>query len=187
MRFQSADCDMALLGVWEVNKEMKKLFAKSFISIAVLSSLFVLPFLEARSQTESREAEITFEKRQIRLGGKTVTVEIADTDEKRARGLMFRESLLKDHGMLFIFDSERELSFWMKNTLIPLSIGYFDKDKKLLEVQEMSPAIIGEMFPRTYKSRKPAMYALEMEKGWFSKNGIKEGTTFSFVSAGKQK
>lgn len=152
---------------------------------AIALSLFMI--LAAHAQSDSPQTEIQFEKRQIRIAGKTITVEIADSDEKRARGLMFRKSLPENQGMLFVFDSERELSFWMKNTLIPLSIGFFDKDKKLVDVQEMEPAIAAEMFPRTYKSRKPAMYALEMEKGWFTRNGIKEGATFSFVSSGKQK
>lgn len=122
---------------------------------------------------------IVFEKKKIVLEGKTITAEIADTDEKRTRGLMFREKLEKDHGMLFIFEYERTLSFWMKDTLIPLAIGYFDKDKKLVDIQEMVPALASDRFPPTYTSRFPAQYALEMEKGWFSKNGIKLGAKFS--------
>jgi len=156
----------------------------SLFSAILLAFYLILP---AYAQTDSPGTNIQFEQRRIRIGEKTVTVEIADTDEKRARGLMFRKSLPKDHGMLFVFDSEQVLSFWMKNTLIPLSIGFFDKDKKLIDIQEMVPAVAGDMFPRTYKSSKPAMYALEMEKGWFSENGIKLGATFSFVSSGKQK
>jgi uncharacterized membrane protein (UPF0127 family) len=71
----------------------------------------------------------------------------------------------------------------MKNTLIPLSIGYFDKNKKLIEVLEMVPALAGEAQPRSYPGKRPAMYALEMNKGWFSRNKIEPGTTFDFVAA----
>jgi len=154
--------------------------------LAVFPFFVCLPPAVVEAETGAVGDTVVFEKRQLRIGGKIITVEIADTPSKQARGLMFRKSLPKDHGMLFVFESERELSFWMKNTLIPLSIGFFDKERKLLEVQEMSPAIAGELYPRTYKSSKPAMYALEMEKGWFSRNGIKEGATFSFVGAAKQ-
>lgn len=124
--------------------------------------------------------EPKFANQTIRFGGKTLTVEIADTMEKRAHGLMFREKLAGDHGMLFIFEGEEPLSFWMKNTLIPLSIGYFDKDKKLIEVHEMVPAVAGEALPKSYPSSKPAMYALEMPRGWFSKNKITSGAKFEF-------
>ena len=131
------------------------------------------------------QAEPEFAKQKIRIGNKTITAEIADSDEKREHGLMFRESLGKDHGMLFIFPREQTLSFWMKNTLIPLSIGFFGKDRKLIEVQEMVPAIAGEALPRSYASAKPAKYALEMEKEWFRKSGIKPGVSFSILPAGK--
>lgn len=125
--------------------------------------------------------DILFDKKKIKLGSKTIEVEVADTDPKRERGLMFREELPEDKGMLFIFDQERILSFWMKNTLIPLSIGYFDKNKKLLEIHEMTPAVLGEREIKTYPSRLPAMYALEMPKAWFARNQIKPGFTFTFV------
>lgn len=125
--------------------------------------------------------DVKFETRKIQLGGQIITIEIADTDAKRERGLMFRESLPDGHGMLFVFEDERKLSFWMKNTLIPLSIGYFDKNRRLNEVHEMVPAVLGERELKTYSSRLPAMYALEMPKGWYSKHRIKSGTAFTFV------
>lgn len=129
----------------------------------------------------ARDAGISFETKRIKLGNQIIEAEIADTDAKREHGLMFRESLPDNHGMLFIFDEERKLSFWMKNTLIPLSIGYFSKDRRLNEIHEMVPAVLGEREIKTYPSSLPAMYALEMPKGWYSKHRIKSGTTFSFV------
>lgn len=141
---------------------------------------FVLAFGPLLSA--SADLKLVFEKKKIQLGKRVVTVEIADSPEKRSRGLMFRESLLNDNGMLFIFDEEAPLSFWMKNTLIPLSIGYFDRDRKLINVLEMEPAPVSELNPRTYRSSRAAMYALEMTKGWFSRNKVEPGTTFSFLS-----
>ena len=129
------------------------------------------------------QAKPDFKTRKIRLAGKTLTVEVADTPSKREHGLMFRESLPKDGGMLFIFDEERTLSFWMLNTLIPLSIGYFDQDRKLVDIQEMVPAVAGEKNPKTYPSKEPARYALEMKEGWFKANNIKTGAVFTFVDA----
>ena len=122
-----------------------------------------------------------FQKRKLKIAGRTITVEVADTDERRAHGLMFRESLPKDEGMLFIFDDEHQRSFWMQNTLIPLAIGYFSRDKVLNEVIEMKPAIMGTARPKTYPSRKKAMFALEMNTGWFERNKIRPGVQFKFA------
>jgi len=113
------------------------------------------------------------------LGNKRLQVEVVESEEERAKGLMFRKSMPSQHGMLFVFESESRLSFWMKNTFIPLSIGFFDKDKRLVDIQDMEP-MRSEMqseFP-SYVSRRPAKYALEVNRGWFQRNGIKEGAAF---------
>lgn len=128
------------------------------------------------------KAEVHFEKKKIKLGSQTLTVEIADTPEKSAQGLMFRKDLQAGNGMLFIFPDEQTRSFWMKNTFIPLSIGYFNKKKELIDIQDMAPAQ-SEMqsdFP-TYVSKEPAQYALEVPKGWFSKNKISLKMRFSIL------
>lgn len=127
------------------------------------------------------EAGVRFEKRKIKVGEQVVVVEVADTAEKHARGLMFRESLPEGTGMIFEFAEERPLSFWMKNTLIPLNIGYFDKQRKLIETHEMVPAVMGEVRPRNYPSSRPAMYALEVPKGWFARHKILPGARFEYV------
>lgn len=122
-----------------------------------------------------------FKKRKIRIADRIVRVEIADTDERRAYGLMFREKLPQDEGMLFIFDEEEQRSFWMHNTLIPLSIGYFSRDKVLNEILDMQPAVLGASRPKTYPSRKKAMFALEMNIGWYQRNKIRPGVSFRFA------
>jgi uncharacterized membrane protein (UPF0127 family) len=107
----------------------------------------------------------------VRIGSARLLVEIADTPRKRSIGLMFREKLEDDRGMLFVFPEEDYLSFWMKNTKIPLSLGYFNKDGILLEIHHMKP----NQTHTTYSSRSKAIYALEVNQGWFEKNGIQEG------------
>lgn len=111
----------------------------------------------------------------LTVGGKKVVAEIADTDPAREHGLMNRTKMGENEGMLFVFDQDEMLGFWMKNTLIPLAIGYFDAKMNLIEVHEMVPAPIGDMFPKSYPSSKPARYALEMNKGWFTRQKIKSG------------
>jgi uncharacterized membrane protein (UPF0127 family) len=129
---------------------------------------------------ETAEPKVIFKKEQIKLGGKTITVEVAETDEQRARGLMYRESLPANGGMIFIFNQEQTLTFWMKNTYIDLSIGFFDKNQTLVDMQEMKKTSVVATDIPTYTSKKPALYALEMNKGWFSQNKIKIGTRFNF-------
>jgi uncharacterized membrane protein (UPF0127 family) len=129
----------------------------------------------------SQDAAPVFQKRKIEILGKTIAVEIADTDERRAFGLMFRNSLPKDEGMLFVFDDERTRSFWMKNTRIPLSIAYINKDKVITEIVDMQPAVLGATRPKSYPSKKKSMYALEMNIGWFERNKIWPGVQFRYA------
>lgn len=139
-------------------------------------------FVHGIAFAESNPSAPKFKNEFIQLGHKKVSVEIAETNQQLEYGLMHRTSLKEDQGMLFIFKNEQILSFWMKNTLIDLSIGYFSKKKVLNEVLEMkSTSFLQTNFP-SYPSQQPAMYALEMNKGWFSKNKIKPKTQFKFLS-----
>jgi uncharacterized membrane protein (UPF0127 family) len=126
---------------------------------------------------------IQFRRTVISVAGHPIRAEIADNFERREHGLMNRKSLKDGEGMLFVFDSEQELNFWMKNTLIPLSIGFFDKHKKLIDIQEMEPASMAEQNPKTYPSAHPAQYALEMPKGWFHKNKVETGASLKLSAA----
>ncbi len=100
-----------------------------------------------------------------------LNIEIADSDEERSKGLMFRESLDENSGMLFVFDVERPVSFWMKNTLIPLSIAYIDKRGKILEIYDLEPL---STEPKASK-RSSILYALEVNQGYFENNNITVG------------
>ena len=107
----------------------------------------------------------------IKVGPHPVAAEVAATPDQRTIGLMYRFSLPADHGMLFVFPEPQPLSFWMRNTYIPLSIAYIDVEGRILNVVEMAPRS-----DATHPSRGEALYALEMRKGWFADKGVGPGT-----------
>jgi uncharacterized membrane protein (UPF0127 family) len=100
----------------------------------------------------------------------SLRAELARTAEERERGLMFRETLAGGEGMLFIFDRDQILSFWMKNTLLPLSVAYIASDGRILEIHDMRP---GDLRP--VQGRRSARYALEVPQGWFAETGVSPG------------
>jgi uncharacterized protein len=102
----------------------------------------------------------------------TLSVEIAATDAEREQGLMYRQSMADDAGMLFVFEYEHIMGFWMKNTLLPLSIAYIDRGGVIRELYDMKPLDASV----TYPSREPAMYALEVNAGWFERHGVGRGS-----------
>lgn len=105
-----------------------------------------------------------------------VNVEVAETPEERQKGLMFRESLPADSGMVFIFFEESEGGFWMKNTLIPLSIAFFDKDGEIVRLLDMDPCTKEPC--RIYDPEVSYYGALEVNSGAFAEWGIEEGDIF---------
>ncbi len=119
---------------------------------------------------------INFRKKEIQVGKSKLIVELAQTDSERALGLMHRKSMPAGYGMLFIFNEEKKLNFWMKNTFIPLSIGFFNKNKVLVDIQDMTPVRSADQTDiPSYESKAPAQYALEVNRGWFKTNKIKLG------------
>jgi uncharacterized membrane protein (UPF0127 family) len=101
------------------------------------------------------------------VGNVKVSAELAANREDRARGLMFREILPEDHGMLFLYPEEVPLTFWMKNTPLPLSIAFADAGGRILRIAEMEPHSEAPVY-----SGAPVRYALEMNRGWFERNGV---------------
>ncbi len=101
-----------------------------------------------------------------------VRVEIADDDSERARGLMYRTALAENRGMLFVYEVEQKLSFWMKNTHIPLSIAFMDAEGRIVDIQDMEPL---DDDPPSYVSAEPARYALEVNRGFFEERGVEVG------------
>lgn len=115
---------------------------------------------------------------QITVGGVDLTVEIADEPAERQKGLMERDSLPEDHGMLFVFPADQEMSFWMKNTTIPLSIAYIASDGRILEIHDLTP--LSEVPVRSSRS---ARYALEVNQGMFEAWGVEEGDRIELPAA----
>ncbi len=129
------------------------------------------------STTETTKTDQASELRTVTIeasSGKEVKVraEIADHYIERARGLMYRTALAEDRGMLFVFDEEQELSFWMKNTLIPLSIAFMDSEGRIVDIQDMKAL---DADPPHYVSAEPARYALEVNQGFFEERGVEVG------------
>jgi uncharacterized protein len=111
----------------------------------------------------------------IYINDREIFVEVAKTGEERAIGLMGRTSLGKEEGMFFIFEDEGIHGFWMKNTLLPLSIAFIDREGKIIWITDMEPLTLSSHTPP-----RPVLYALEMNKGWFSRKGIKAGDIVRF-------
>jgi uncharacterized membrane protein (UPF0127 family) len=107
---------------------------------------------------------------QLSIKGQRLVAETAATTATRTVGLMHRFSLKPDHGMLFVFDAPQRLAFWMKNTFVPLSIAFIGADGRILNIEDMTPQT-----ETAHPSRGPALYALEMKKGWFAERAIAAG------------
>lgn len=119
----------------------------------------------------------------VGLGKQRYVVELADDDAERARGLMFRDAMEPDHGMLFIHDSEEPQAYWMKNTRIALDILYFDGARKLVAQQRnVPPCTLGDRCP-PYPSNAPARFVLELNAGQAERLGLEDGAELRFGPA----
>jgi uncharacterized membrane protein (UPF0127 family) len=135
----------------------------------------------ARASEAAGKAQTGLATKTITLHGESAAidclVELARSDEERNAGLMFRTELEEGKGMLFIFEKDEVLSFWMKNTLIPLSIAYIGYDGAIIDIRNMDPHDTSSV-----SSSRSARYALEVPQGWFDKIGIKPGDTVSGIA-----
>ena len=108
---------------------------------------------------------------QLSAGMHLIRAEVAADMTTRSRGLMFRKSLAPNAGMVFIFDEATQHCMWMKNTYVPLSVAFLDEQGTIINIEDMAPQT-----EDTHCAARPARYALEMDRGWFSTRGIKPGT-----------
>jgi uncharacterized membrane protein (UPF0127 family) len=115
-----------------------------------------------------------FPRISVSIGVHLVQAELAATQETRTRGLMFREKLGQNEGMVFHFPAPRQVCMWMKNTLIPLSVAFIGDDGRIINIEEMRPQTTNE-----HCSQQVARYALEMRQGWFKQRNIKAGELVS--------
>ena len=109
---------------------------------------------------------------QLSAGMHLIQAEVAQTDAQRQQGLMFREKMANNHGMVFVFDQVTSQCMWMKNTPLPLSVAFIDAEGKIVNIEDMQPKTLD-----SHCSAKPVKYALEMNLGWFKAKNIKPGMT----------
>lgn len=134
----------------------------------VLGALFALVACGAMGDDAPPPVLPTVE---ISLGGTKLTVEVADTSDLRAHGLMERRALRRDHGMVFVYPDEAPRSFWMKNTPLKLSIAYVNAAGDIVRIADMEPYDTSPV-----PSNAPAMYAIEVTQGWFGEHGVVTGS-----------
>ena len=104
------------------------------------------------------------------FGSDTVRAEVANTPALRSEGLMYRDAVPDGTGMLFVFDTEAERSFWMQNTYVALDVAFIDADFRIVDIQQMDPETTD-----IHDGARPAMFALEVRQGWFAEKGIAVG------------
>jgi len=107
----------------------------------------------------------------LTAGIHVIKAEVAARDAERQQGLMFREKMGANEGMVFLFEAPAGVCMWMKNTLIPLSVAFIDGDGKIVNIEDMQPETTD-----SHCAKKPVSYALEMNQGWFKQKNIKPGT-----------
>ena len=107
---------------------------------------------------------------QLAAGIHIIRAEVANTEASRRDGLMFRKELAGNDGMLFVFEQPDVQCFWMRNTLLPLSIAFIADDGTIVNIEDMAPQT-----DDTHCSKKPVRYALEMAQGWYDSHGMKAG------------
>jgi uncharacterized protein len=130
----------------------------------------VLAGLALALAAQAASADVAFKTARIKVGAHPLKVEVAASDPQRSQGLMHREKLGADDGMLFVFDEPGYHAMWMKNTLIALSVAFVDGEGRILNILDMEPQTLD-----THMAAGPARYAIETNKGWFAKKKIKAG------------
>lgn len=142
-----------------------ELIVKNLFLIILTFSIFLLPPFTKFVISSQEKQKIS-----LSIKGYKLAVEVADTDIKRVTGLMYRKELAWDEGMLFIFKKPRIVGFCMKNTTIPLSIAFINEFGIITEISDLKQKSMA-----IKKSKMKVRYALEINQGWFKKNGIKVG------------
>jgi len=149
---------------------MAKLFRLSVVLLVVSAA----PFLTGTSCHPRPKSDLPVVA--LKVDGHEIWAEVANKEATRSSGLMFRQEMDWDNGMLFVFPDSATRAFWMKNTLIPLSIAFMDSNGKILNTEEMVP-----QSEQSIWSNGPAKFALEMNGGWFTKEGVKPGDVMEGV------
>jgi len=159
-----------------------KIIATSIIAAIAVAIATLIPFLTQSDQTQTPIYD--YEVRKITIDNVTFDVEIADDSEKIQRGLMFREKLPEDRGMLFVFDEERKYQFWMMNMKFNLDIIWLDTNGKVVHiVEDAAPCIdAAHTSECTFNPDESAKYVLEVNSGFVQRYGINENSVMRILT-----
>jgi uncharacterized membrane protein (UPF0127 family) len=141
--------------------EMIRRRVQQAVTRAMIAAMLALSTLPATAQ--QTEIPLSVNKQHL-------TVEVASTDAARMQGLMYRRMLPENRGMLFVFRDIALHGMWMMNTYVPLSVAFLDQRGAIINIEDMEPHT-----RTTHSAARPAKYALEVNRGWFAKRGIKPG------------
>jgi uncharacterized protein len=170
------------------NQPKKNLLMQITVVIVLLAlvAYFIVSSIPVKNETKNEETDKALDNKTVysfvKQGDLSFTdakdnfktkinIEIADNDDKRTTGLMFRDKMDENQGMLFIFDSESPQAFWMKNTILPLDIIFVNSKMQIVKIQKNAEPYSEKSLP----SEKPAQYVVEVNAGYCDKLGVKEG------------
>ena len=155
------------------------LFRFFSLTCAILMTMMpchLLAFEQVRA--DENTSFIEFGHAKVNMAGQTYSLELASNDTQRARGLMYRTELCDNCGMLFDFGRERHVGMWMKNTNIALDVAYINAKGKIINIEQMQPHSL-----QSHHSDGPVKFAIEMNVGWFAKQGLQAGDKVRLISA----
>ncbi|HOD58398.1 MAG TPA: DUF192 domain-containing protein [Rectinema sp.] len=149
--------------------EMPTRYLSKSLSIMPFMVIFIL-FAACNSGQGTDRPNPKLKTVDLTIGNAKIKAEVALTEGERNRGLMYRSSLKDGEGMLFVFESDQKLAFWMKNTKLPLSLAYILSDGTIVQIIDLVP-----FSEESRPSIRSVRYALEVPQGWFERSGIKVG------------
>lgn len=155
---------------WRSRIASRALAAVQALTIALLLPFAAMPLAQAQTMPPGAKQPSDFPRARLTAGMFVIDAAVAANDADREQGLMYRTQLASNEGMLFVFQENAVHCFWMKNTLIPLSIAFIRADGTITDIDEMQAETTDNHCPRNN-----GVYALEMSKGWFAAKGIKPG------------
>jgi len=148
-------------------------------ALIIIVYFFFLNTVTFANYLNNKVREILFyETKTVVVGEKTITVEIADNEKKRIKGLSYRKNLKEDYGMLFVSDNDGSFGIWMKDMNFPIDIIWVNKHFEIVYIEEN---VLPSTFPETFKSDIPARFVLEVKSGFVKNNNIKKGDLMTIL------
>ena len=147
--------------------------------ILLLATAAALPHVSPDSNVRRGPSAAAAATALVVFGGDTVRAEVANTAALRSQGLMYREVIPDGTGMLFVFEREAVRSFWMQNTYVALDVAFIDADFRIVDIQQMEA-----QSTEVHDGARPAMFALEVRRGWFAEKGIEVGDRCELIFSG---